>query len=139
MTAEWYDARKQQLASMVAPPEAQVLVCPLTKKKFQSEATYQAHTNTNKFRAALKKAGLEEAPAPQVVKKRDGPAGGPPPAPVAAGISILTARVGAMSVAPGAAAAGGDASDGDDSDWATDDEAVEDEVRFIADLSCVIM
>jgi hypothetical protein len=110
------------------------LVCPLTKKKFQSEATYQAHTHTNKFRAALKKAGLEEAPAPQVVKKRDGPAGGPPPAAVAAGVSILTARVGAMSVAPPAAPAAGDALDDGDSDWETDDEAAEEEVRFIADV-----
>jgi hypothetical protein len=44
-------------------------VCSLTKKRFQSEGTYESHTRTKKFREALRRAGLSEAPPPKIVTK----------------------------------------------------------------------
>eukprot|EP00967_Tisochrysis_lutea_P007004 scaffold8337_cov16-Tisochrysis_lutea.AAC.1 len=51
---EWFEARKAQLASMqaqgaqaaVPPGCVRLWVCPLTKKVFKTEHTYQAHTRS---------------------------------------------------------------------------------------------
>ncbi|XRB23769.1 pre-60S factor REI1 [Pseudoscourfieldia marina] len=53
VTLQWFDARRAQLARAQQVAQAQVFVCPLTKKRFQSEATYRAHTQTKKYKALL--------------------------------------------------------------------------------------
>lgn len=83
VTAEWFEARKEQLS--VALTQANnaadsLYICSLTNKKFQSEGTYETYTRTNKFKTALKKAGLKETPAPRVVQRQGRPQA-PPAAP----------------------------------------------------------
>ncbi len=41
VTREGFDARKAQLSSVAATPNARVWYDPLTKRKFMSQATYQ--------------------------------------------------------------------------------------------------
>ena len=51
----------------------QVWFDPLTKKRFNTENTYQAHVNSKKYKDLLKKLG-KETPAPVVsIKRPDGP------------------------------------------------------------------
>ena len=51
----------------------QVWFDPLTKKRFNTENTYQAHVNSKKYKELLKKLG-KETPAPVVsIKRPDGP------------------------------------------------------------------
>lgn len=72
VTAEWFDARKEHLKSIQAQAQShldKVFVCPITNKRFQSEATYENHTRTKKFCMALKKLGLTETPEPKVIVK----------------------------------------------------------------------
>mmetsp|Transcript_7530 Transcript_7530/g.18216 ORF Transcript_7530/g.18216 Transcript_7530/m.18216 type:complete len:557 (-) Transcript_7530:688-2358(-) len=77
VTKEWFEARKAQLASMqaqgaqaaVPPGCVRLWVCPLTKKVFKTEHTYQAHTRSRKYQDVLKKAGLEQPPAPIISHK----------------------------------------------------------------------
>ena len=50
----------------------QVWFDPLTKKRFSTENTYQAHVNSKKYKELLKKLG-KETPAPVVsIKRPDG-------------------------------------------------------------------
>ena len=112
MTAEWFEARKEQLQSLQSKAAAEaesLFICPLTNKKFQSEGTYESHTRTKKFKAALKKAGLTAAPPPRVVAKTQPP----PAAAAAADVSARAAPLVAVAEAEGSSA----------SDWETDDEA----------------
>lgn len=51
----------------------QVWFDPLTKKRFNTENTYQAHVNSKKYKELLKQLG-KETPAPVVsIKRPDGP------------------------------------------------------------------
>jgi pre-60S factor REI1 len=77
VTREWFQARKAQLASAQAQgaqsavPQGCVRIwaCPLTKKVFKTEHTFQAHTRSRKFQDLLKKAGMEQPPAPIISDK----------------------------------------------------------------------
>jgi len=83
VTREWFEARKEQLASMQTTADAPSLwVCPLTHKKFKTEATYVTHTGTKAFRAAMKAAGLTAAPPAErrAITKRAPEAAQPAPA-----------------------------------------------------------
>uniref|UniRef100_A0A061QV15 Pre-60S factor REI1 n=1 Tax=Tetraselmis sp. GSL018 TaxID=582737 RepID=A0A061QV15_9CHLO len=69
VTREWFEARKAQLAQSEKEREdaaEQVWICPLTKKKFNSEQTYLAHLRSKKYRELLKRRGLDSAPEPIV-------------------------------------------------------------------------
>ena len=82
MTAEWFEARKEQLSAHLTQSNNaadSLFICSLTNKRFQSEGTYETYTRTNKFKAALKKAGLKEPPPPRVVQRQARPQA--PPAP----------------------------------------------------------
>jgi pre-60S factor REI1 len=73
VTAEWFDARREQLKSLQAQAQShadKVFVCPITNKRFQSEATYYNHTRTKKFSVALKNSGLTAAPSPKIIVKK---------------------------------------------------------------------
>lgn len=80
VTAEWFEARKEQLSAALTQANNaadSVYICSLTNKRFQSEGTYETYTRTNKFKAALKKAGLKEPPAPRVVQRQARPQAAP--------------------------------------------------------------
>lgn len=70
VTAEWFEARRSHLSSLQQQSADVVYICPLTNKKFQSEGTYENHTKTQKFKAALKKANMETVPPPKTVPRR---------------------------------------------------------------------
>lgn len=77
VTYEWFEARREHLQSIQSKAQSdadKVFVCPLTNKRFQSEGTYESHTRTKKYRDALRKAGLSEAPSAKVVTKPRGAA-----------------------------------------------------------------
>mmetsp|Transcript_29012 Transcript_29012/g.81726 ORF Transcript_29012/g.81726 Transcript_29012/m.81726 type:complete len:417 (+) Transcript_29012:165-1415(+) len=72
VTRDWFEARQVQLFHHDAAKTAaadQVLICPLTKKKFNSRKTYDAHVRSKKFRDAMKKEGIDSPPQPTVVTK----------------------------------------------------------------------
>ena len=145
VTAEWFEARKGQLESLQSRKQAdaaQVYVCPLTGKKFQSGGTYASHTRTRKFRDAMKKAGLTEAPAAKIATKSSASAseasggGGAPAqqqlsaqqnaqrresasATFARSVAVMSDGMGKLAVADESAS---------DSDWETASDA-SDEVR----------
>lgn len=74
VTREWFEARKAQvLAAAAEKPKQQVWTDPLTKKKFQSEATYQAYLQSKKYQSLLKQASLSTPPPPIVTAKPDKP------------------------------------------------------------------
>lgn len=70
VTKEWFEARKAQLASSATTvgPVQKVWVDPLTKKKFSSENTYQAHVRSKKYQDLVRKSG-QPAPAPVIITK----------------------------------------------------------------------
>jgi hypothetical protein len=41
VTKEWFEARKAQLSTAAAAPHTKIWYDPLTKKKFQTQQTYQ--------------------------------------------------------------------------------------------------
>ena len=53
VTREWFDARRAKLREAEQVAQAMVYVCPLTSKKFQTENTFKAHTQTKKYKALL--------------------------------------------------------------------------------------
>ena len=66
VTKEWFDSRKELLSSTATVgPVQKIWYDPLTKKKFSSENTYEAHVNSKKYKDLLKKTG-QEVPAPVV-------------------------------------------------------------------------
>ncbi len=72
VSVEWFEARKEQLrsSSTAAQKGTRQWVEPLTKKKFASEATYQAFVSSKKYEKLLRDAGLTGAPDPVVVVKQ---------------------------------------------------------------------
>jgi hypothetical protein len=71
VTHEWFEARKVQLSQTSAEATTKVWIDPLTKKKFSSENTYQAHIKSKKYQELVRKSG-QPAPAPVVYKKAEG-------------------------------------------------------------------
>lgn len=70
VTKEWFDSRKELLSSTATVgPVQKIWYDPLTKKKFSSENTYEAHVNSKKYKDLLKKTG-QEVPAPVVSIRR---------------------------------------------------------------------
>ena len=115
-------------------------ICPLTKKKFNSAKTYEAHTRSKKFRDILKKQGLDEAPEP-IVSAKSQPAAeqnasaAPAAEARAVGAGAAAAREPGYNTKPAvpsdrhhkedhsmAEAEDGGADDGDDSEWETASE-----------------
>lgn len=98
-----------------------VYICPLTNKKFQSEGTYENHTRTQKFKAALKRAGLETAPQPKTVQRRAADAARPN---TNHGAQVARLQQHLSELAVGEAQQGHDSdSDEDDSSgWETDSQ-----------------
>lgn len=80
MSKEWFEARKAQLLGASTSAQARVWICPLTNKKFSSENTYRAWTQSKKYRDLVKKSG---GPAPEVIV-RAAPAAERPQVPAAA-------------------------------------------------------
>ncbi|KXZ51114.1 hypothetical protein GPECTOR_14g95 [Gonium pectorale] len=139
VTKDWFEARKAQLSSAAAgataaAPVQRLWIDPLTKKKFNTENTYQVFVGSKKYAELVRKSG-QPAPEPIIVtrqadaqQQQDG----------AAGPSSRAAPAGFKLVAPSGGLPqrlqeGTDASmadggeDDDDSGWetASDDEAAE--------------
>lgn len=121
MTAEWFEARRSHLSSLQEQAVDVVYICPLTNKKFQSEGTYENHTRTQKFKAALKRAGLETAPQPKTVQRRAADAARPN---TNHGAQVARLQQHLSELAVGEAQQGHDSdSDEDDSSgWETDSQ-----------------
>lgn len=69
VTKEWFEARKAQLTSATTSPHQKIWYDPLTKKKFQTQNTYQAHVNSKKYQELVRQSG-EPAPAPVIMIKQ---------------------------------------------------------------------
>lgn len=81
VTKEWFEARKAQLSSTAASataaaPVQRVWVDPLTKKKFNTENTYQVFVGSKKYAELVRKSG-QPAPEPVIVTRQ--PDGAPQP------------------------------------------------------------
>lgn len=71
VTRELFEERKSQiLAEAAKKPKQQVWTEPLTKKKFQSEATYNAFIQSKKYKTLLRQANLTEPPKPYTTEKQ---------------------------------------------------------------------
>jgi hypothetical protein len=126
VTAEWFEARRGQLESLQSKAQAdadKVFVCPLTGKRFQSEGTYESHTRTRKFKDALKKAGLSEAPAPTVMSKPAAPPAGQAAQRGESDVAAARRDMGRLAVQEEGAAQGDDGDQASGSGWETDTEA----------------
>ncbi|CAL8468832.1 g8373 [Coccomyxa elongata] len=66
VTREWFDARKEKLASTTGTAVTKTWLDPLTKKKFSSENTYKAYVNSKKYKELVKQSGK---PAPEAIVK----------------------------------------------------------------------
>eukprot|EP00878_Enallax_costatus_P023421 GHUV01024912.1.p1 GENE.GHUV01024912.1~~GHUV01024912.1.p1 ORF type:complete len:133 (+),score=42.46 GHUV01024912.1:266-664(+) len=69
VTKEWFEARKAQLTTATTSPHQKMWFDPLTKKKFQTQNTYQAHVNSKKYQELVKQSG-QPAPAPIIMVKQ---------------------------------------------------------------------
>eukprot|EP00879_Flechtneria_rotunda_P024228 GHRR01025676.1.p2 GENE.GHRR01025676.1~~GHRR01025676.1.p2 ORF type:complete len:135 (+),score=37.64 GHRR01025676.1:1818-2222(+) len=69
VTKEWFEARKAQLTSATAAPHQKIWYDPLTKKKFHSQNTYQAHVSSKKYQDLVRQNG-QHAPAPIIMVKQ---------------------------------------------------------------------
>lgn len=69
VTKEWFEARKAQLTTATTAPHQKIWFDPLTKKKFQTLNTYQAHVNSKKYQELVKQSG-QSAPAPVIMIKQ---------------------------------------------------------------------
>lgn len=69
VTKEWFQARKAQLTTATTAPHQKIWFDPLTKKKFQTLNTYQAHVNSKKYQELVKQSG-QSAPAPIIMIKQ---------------------------------------------------------------------
>ena len=65
VTRAWFDARKEQLTSAAGAGAKRVWVDPLTKKRFGSKNTYEAHVQSKRYQTLVKQSG-SPAPEPQV-------------------------------------------------------------------------
>ena len=64
VTRVWFEQRREQLGSAAGAGAKRVWFDPLTKKRFQSKSTYEAHVSSRKYQDLVKKSGQ---PAPQPV------------------------------------------------------------------------
>mmetsp|Transcript_14553 Transcript_14553/g.31692 ORF Transcript_14553/g.31692 Transcript_14553/m.31692 type:complete len:491 (+) Transcript_14553:70-1542(+) len=75
VTKEWFEARKAQLSVTAGSAGSEGIqklwVDPLTKKKFMSENTYQAHVRSKKYQELVRKSGAP-APAPVIIMRKPG-------------------------------------------------------------------
>eukprot|EP00775_Hariotina_reticulata_P013233 gene13233-13364_t len=69
VTKEWFEARKAQLTSASAAAHQKIWYDPLTKRKFQTHNTYQAHVNSKKYQELVKQSG-QPAPAPVIMMRK---------------------------------------------------------------------
>ena len=69
VTREWFEARKETLAASTGAPVSKFWTDPLTKKRFNSENTYKAYVNSNKYKELVKQSG-KPAPQPTVTLRR---------------------------------------------------------------------
>lgn len=76
VTREWFDARKEKLASTTGTAVTKTWLDPLTKKKFSSENTYKAYVNSKKYKELVKQSG--KAAPEAIVKLRRAEAPGMP-------------------------------------------------------------
>ncbi|KAK9914964.1 hypothetical protein WJX75_002998 [Coccomyxa subellipsoidea] len=72
VTREWFEARKEKLASTTGTAVTKIWLDPLTKKKFGSENTYKAYVNSKKYKDLVKQSG-KPAPEPAVSLRRAEP------------------------------------------------------------------
>ncbi|KAG2424307.1 hypothetical protein HYH02_015197 [Chlamydomonas schloesseri] len=116
VTKEWFEARKAQLSSTAASataaaPVQRIWVDPLTKKKFNTENTYQVFVGSKKYAELVRKSG-QPAPAPVIVTRQpggqegapqaqeaDGGSAAGPPAAKAAGFKVVAPSGGLPGVA----------------------------------------
>ena len=128
VTKEWFDMRQAQVTAEQGSRKDQemskVYTCSLTRKKFNSLATYEAHTKTKKFKSLLKSAGLTDAPEPVVRVKKDDEGG------AAVGEDKMTGHRAAATGGDCGMRDGSDDGDGDDDEeggWesCSDDEEAE--------------
>lgn len=66
VTKDWFEARKAQLTSATTTAHQKIWFDPLTKKKFQTQNTYQAHVNSKKYQELVRQSG-QPAPAPIIM------------------------------------------------------------------------
>ena len=64
MTRDWFDARKDQLSTSAGARVQKIWTDPLTKKRFNSENTYNSYTNSKKYQDLVRQSG---EPAPRAV------------------------------------------------------------------------
>eukprot|EP00210_Caulerpa_lentillifera_P004890 g4666.t1 len=70
VSREWFEERKKQLiATALSKKPQQIWTEPLTKKKFQSEATYNAFIASKKYKSILKQNNLPTPPDPVTTSK----------------------------------------------------------------------
>jgi hypothetical protein len=69
VTKEWFDSRKAQLSSVSTTTVQKIWFDPLTRKKFSTENTYQAHVRSKKYQDLVKKSG-QAAPEPVIMLKK---------------------------------------------------------------------
>ena len=71
VTREWFETQKAQiLKSASKKPKEQIWTDPLTRKKFQSEATYAVYIQSKKYQALLRQAQLTKPPEPLMTEKQ---------------------------------------------------------------------
>ncbi|KAG2437956.1 hypothetical protein HXX76_005571 [Chlamydomonas incerta] len=85
VTKDWFEARKAQLSSTAASataaaPVQRIWVDPLTKKKFNTENTYQVFVGSKKYAELVRKSG-QPAPEPVIVTRQPGAQDGAPQPP----------------------------------------------------------
>lgn len=69
VTREWFETKKAQIAANAKQSSGQqIWMDPLSKKKFQSEATYEAFIHSKKYQSLLKKASLTRPPPPHITE-----------------------------------------------------------------------
>lgn len=69
VSREWFEERKKQLLENTVSHKPRIWTEPLTKKKFQSEATYNAFIESKKYKSILKQHNMEAPPDPLTTTK----------------------------------------------------------------------
>ena len=76
VTREWFEARKEKLASTTGTAVTKVWTDPLTRKRFSSENTYKAFVNSKKYKDLVKQTGLPAPEAAVSLRRAEAPAPG---------------------------------------------------------------